>query len=125
MFTAEYRDRVRDQLIAMARADPRIESAAAVGGSAQGEESAWSDLDLTFGLASDESIDAVISDWTRRLQQTFDALALFDVPFRSSLYRVFLLPGSLQVDLSFTPGADFGATGARRPSFIQSIGSNS
>jgi hypothetical protein len=34
------------------------------------------------------------------------AVHLFDLPFLSSLYRVFLLPGSLQVDLSFTPAAD-------------------
>jgi hypothetical protein len=97
----------------MAHADPRIESAAAVGGSAQGEADRWSDLDLTFGLAPETSLESVLVDWTKELRTEFDATTLFDLPFRSSLYRVFLLPGSLQVDLSFTPGADFGALGPR------------
>ena len=97
----------------MARADSRIESAAAVGGSAQGDADRWSDLDLTFGLAAGAGIDSVLTDWTRDLREEFDAVTLFDLPFRSSMYRVFLLPGSLQVDLSFTPGLEFGATGPR------------
>ena len=113
MFTVEYRGRVRERLIEMARDDPRIESAAAVGGSAQGEADRWSDLDLTFGIAKDASIESVLADWTRNLRKEFDAVTLFDLPFRSSIYRVFLLPGSLQVDLSFTPGAEFGAYGPR------------
>ena len=109
MFTVEYRTRVRERLITMAKDDPRIESAAAVGGSAHGERDRWSDLDLTFGLAQDASTESVLSDWTREITKEFDALTLFDLPFRSTIYRVFLLPGSLQVDLSFTPGSEFGA----------------
>lgn len=93
----------------MAKADPRIESAAAVGGSAEGEPDRWSDIDLTFGLAPDASIQSVLSEWTAGIKSEFDAVTLFDLPFRSTIYRVFLLPGSLQVDLSFTPGSDFGA----------------
>ena len=113
VFTSDYRARVRDRLIEMARADSRIVSAAAVGGSADGEADQWSDLDLTFGLADGASVQSVLTDWTRDLREEFDAVMLFDLPFGSSLYRVFLLPGSLQVDLSFTPGAEFGAIGAR------------
>ena len=113
MFAVEYRTRVRERIIEMARVDARIESAAAVGGSAGGEADRWSDLDLTFGLASGAAIDSVLTDWTRDLREEFDAVPLFDLPFRSSVYRVFLLPGTLQVDLSFSPGADFGATGPR------------
>lgn len=108
VFTVEYRSHVRERLIDMARADSRIESAAAVGGSAEGEADRWSDLDLTFGLAANASIDDVLTDWTANVRREFDAVTLFDQPFRSSMYRVFLLPGSLQVDLSFTPGSDFG-----------------
>lgn len=111
MFTVEERERIRDQLVEMARADPRVESAAAVGGSAPGGGDRWSDLDLTFGLAEGASMEAVLSDWTRSVEVEFDALTLFDLPFRSSIYRVFLFPGALQVDLSFTPGAEFGAYG--------------
>ncbi len=38
---------------------------------------------------------------------------LFDLPSGTSLYRVFLLPGCLQFDLSFTPASDFGASGPK------------
>lgn len=112
MFTAQYRDGVRRKLLDMAKADPRIESAAAVGGSAGGEKDRWSDLDLTFGV-SGGSVDRVLADWSERIRREFDAVTLFDLARGSSVYRVFLLPGSLQVDLSFTPAEEFGAMGPR------------
>lgn len=112
MFTVEYRTRVREELIEKAREDPRIESAAAIGGSAEGDGDQWSDLDLTFGVAG-SARDEVIADWTDDMRSDYDAVTLFDLPVQSSLYRVFLLPGSLQVDLSFTPAAEFGALGPR------------
>lgn len=112
MFTVDYRARVREELIAKAREDPRIESAAAVGGSAAGDGDRWSDLDLTFGVA-DNARDEVLADWTTDMRAAYDAVSLFDLPLLSSIYRVFLLPGSLQVDLSFTPAAEFGALGPR------------
>jgi hypothetical protein len=112
MFTVEYRTQVRDALIEKARGDPRIESAAAVGGSAEGDGDRWSDLDLTFGVAG-SARDEVLAEWTDDLRARFDAVTLFDLPLLSSVYCVFLLPGSLQVDLSFTPAADFGALGPR------------
>jgi hypothetical protein len=112
MFTVEYRTQVREALIEKARADPRIESAAAVGGSAEGDGDRWSDLDLTFGVAGNAR-EQVLADWTTDIRARFDAVTLFDLPVLSSVYRVFLLPGSLQVDLSFTPATDFGALGPR------------
>lgn len=112
MFTIEYRTRLREELVQKARQDPRIESAAAVGGSAEGEQDAWSDLDLTFGVAGNAR-DEVLADWTRDLRTAFGAVTLFDLPVLSSIYRVFLMPGSLQVDLSFTPTSDFGPLGPR------------
>jgi hypothetical protein len=38
---------------------------------------------------------------------------LFDLPRGPSIYRVFLLPGCLQFDLSFTPASAFGAGGPK------------
>ena len=52
MFTLEERNRVRDRIIEVAKADPRIVSGAMVGsliGSSWGGDR-WSDLDLTFAL---------------------------------------------------------------------------
>jgi hypothetical protein len=112
MYSAETRDRLRTHLIHRAQADGRIVAAAAVGSSATGEDR-WSDLDLTFGVAGGVSVDAVLADWTRMMASDFAAAVLFDLARGSSIYRVFLLPGMLQVDLSFTPQAEFGSRGPR------------
>jgi hypothetical protein len=112
MFTVEYRNRVRDRLMEIGRADRRLVAGALIGATAGGEDR-WSDLDLTFGLADDATLTDVLSDWTAHLQREFDAVHLFDLPYLSTMYRVFLLPGNLQVDLSFTPRAEFGALGPK------------
>jgi hypothetical protein len=112
LFPVEERERVRDALVAMGETDERIVAAAAVGSSATGEDR-WSDIDLTLGVADDIDVATVLVEWTHTVQDAFNAAVLFDLPFRSSIYRVFLLPGALQVDLSFTPARDFGANGPR------------
>lgn len=113
MFTVEERDRVRDRILEMARGDARVVAGAVVGSMALGGGDQWSDLDLTFGLATGVTNSEVLEAWTRDLEREFGAVTLFDLPFLSSLYRVFLFPGNLQVDVSFTPGAEFGALGPR------------
>jgi hypothetical protein len=112
VFTVEQRDRVRDHLLEMARTDSRVVAGAMVGSSAGGGDR-WSDLDLTFGLADGVDATDVLMDWTVELARAFNAIHLFDLPFLSSVYRVFLLPGSLQADVSFTPRSEFGALGPR------------
>ena len=113
MFSVDDRDRVRDHVLEMAAIDPRVVAAAVVGGLAEGSGDRWSDLDLTFAVADAVPLSEVLDDWTRELATVFDAAHLFDLPTAASIYRVFLLPGSLQVDLSFTPAAAFGARGPR------------
>ncbi len=113
MFTVEERERARESLLAMARADNRVAAGAEVGSAAQGGGDRWSDLDLTFSLRDGASAKDVLADWTPDLAQRFEAVHLFDLPFQSSLYRVFLFPGCLQVDLSVTPQAEFGAMGPK------------
>jgi hypothetical protein len=110
-FTVAERDRARDWLLALAHADQRVVAGALVGSMAGGPGDRWSDLDLTFGLAPGVTPAAILADWTPRVERELGAVQLFDLPFQSSIYRVFLLPGSLQVDVSFTPGAEFGAIG--------------
>ncbi|TMI57469.1 nucleotidyltransferase domain-containing protein [Candidatus Bathyarchaeota archaeon] len=97
----------------MSRADPRLVGGALVGSTAGGGGDRWSDLDLTFGLADGAAIDDVLADWTARLVNEFQAVHLFDLPHLSTIYRVFLLPNNLQVDLSFTPGNKFLGKGLR------------
>jgi hypothetical protein len=109
MFTVAERDQVRDRLVEMGREDPRIVAAALVGSLALGGGDEWSDLDLTFGLADGVTIAEVLDDWTQQLQREFDVAHLFDLPYQSTMYRVFLFPNDLQVDVSLTPGKGFGA----------------
>lgn len=113
MFSVEDRDRARDRVLALAAADARVVAGAVVGSLALQEGDRWSDLDLTFAVVDEVPVMDVLSDWTRTLADELHAVTLFDLPAGASLYRVFLLPGCLQFDLSFTPAAAFGATGPK------------
>jgi hypothetical protein len=110
MFTIDDRNRVRDRVLQLADSDARVVAGAVVGSLALTEGDRWSDLDLTFAVADSMPLQEVLEDWTRALVAEFEAAHLFDLPSGTSIYRVFLLPGCLQFDLSFTPAATFGAT---------------
>lgn len=113
MFTVEERNRVRDRLVEMGKTDRGLVAGALIGSTTAGGGDRWSDLDLTFGLADNATLADVLDDWTTRLQNEFHAVYLFDLPYQSTIYRVFLFPGNLQVDVSFTPKAEFGGLGPK------------
>lgn len=113
MYTVHDRNRVRDFVLKLADSDPRVTSGAAVGSLALSDGDRWSDLDLTFGVADNASMFDVLEDWTQDIVREFEAAHLFDLPSGPSIYRVFLIPGCLQFDLSFTPQSKFGATGPK------------
>ncbi|HZO91001.1 MAG TPA: hypothetical protein VFB38_21935 [Chthonomonadaceae bacterium] len=113
MFTGSDRDRIRDRVLELAAADARIVAGAIVGSLALNEGDRWSDLDLTFAVEDEWPVQDVLEDWTRNIVDEFDAAHLFDLPRGTSIYRVFLLPGCLQFDLSFTPTSSFGAIGPK------------
>ncbi|GII22375.1 hypothetical protein [Planosporangium mesophilum] len=106
MFAVSHRNRVRELLLALAEADPAVVGAA-VTGSYGGDR--WSDIDLAFAIQG--RLGAALERWTERLYRDFDALHHWDLPSGSTVYRVFLLPGWLEVDLAFTPSAEFGPHG--------------
>lgn len=111
MFTAKQRDYVRNYILEMAQTDSRVTGGALIGSTAAGIEDSWSDIDVTFGIATGNAIETVIDDWTQRLEQEFGVLHYFDLHAGSSLYRVFLLPNGLEIDVSVTPEGDFSARG--------------
>ena len=113
MFTVEERERICDRIVQMSREDKRLIAGALIGSTARDGGDHWSDLDLTFGLADHVTLDDVLADWKTRIASEFGAVHLFDLPFLSTVYMVFLLPNNLQVDLSFTPGNEFLARGLR------------
>jgi hypothetical protein len=113
MFSVSDRERLRRRVLEIAAEDPRIVAGAVVGSLAFSEGDRWSDLDLTFAVADTVSMADVLTEWTRKVVDEFAATHLFDLPAGASIYRVFLLPGCLQFDLSFTPAGRFGATGPK------------
>ena len=110
-FSTAYRDRIFSQVLEWASADHRIVAGAVVGSMATDPGDRWSDLDLSFAVGNGSSVGPVLEDWTGKLVAEFSANKLFDLPADQSIYRVLLLPGCLQFDLSFTPAHDFGAIG--------------
>jgi hypothetical protein len=113
MFSIKYRNHVRDQTLELAASDKRVVAGAVVGSLALSEGDRWSDLDLTFAVADEVNQLDVLADWSQKIVDEFNAAHLFDLPSGASIYRVFLLPGCLQFDLSFTPASKFGATGPK------------
>src|SRR5581483_5681127 len=50
---------------------------------------------------------AALADWTAHMYDAHRALHHLDVEHGAWIYRVFLLPSGLQVDLAFAPATDF------------------
>jgi predicted nucleotidyltransferase len=113
VFTVEERNRIRDRILEMAKFDERIVAGAVVGSLATDEGDRWSDLDLTFGVSPENQTLDVLDRLTTPLVSAFSAVPLFDLPHRESIFRVLLLQGCLQVDLSVTPASSFGPNGPK------------
>lgn len=118
MFSIEQRDHVRRRVLEMAQADERVIAGALTGSTALGPGDKWSDIDVAFGIADGVALDAVLHDWTEALKREFSVLDHFDLLSGVSIYRVFLLPDGLEIDVAVTPGDKFGARGPNfRPLF--------
>ncbi len=113
VFTVDERNRIRDRILELAKSDERIVAGAVVGSLATGEGDRWSDLDLSFGVIPENQALDVLDRLTAPLVTEFGAVPLFDLPYRESIFRVLLLQGCLQVDLSVTPASKFGPNGPK------------
>jgi hypothetical protein len=111
MFTAEQRDHVRQHVLELAQSDPWVTAGALTGSMAFGSGDRWSDIDVAFGIAEGITPEAVLDEWTHVLEREWGVLDQFDLRSGSSVYRVFLLPSGLEVDVAATPAEDFGARG--------------
>jgi hypothetical protein len=115
IFTPEERERLRAQLVSLAQQDPNLCGAAHTGSAASERLDRWSDIDLAFCLKREASHEQVVAEWTRRLYCDHAAVAHVDVMRGPTLFRVFLLANTLQVDIAFWRAGDFGAIG---PNFL-------
>jgi hypothetical protein len=113
VFTVEQRDALRERALRLAEEDDRVVAGAAVGSLAVAGGDRFSDLDLSFGIADHVPVVEVLDDWTRRLIDELGAVPLADLERGPAIYRVFLLPGALQLDLSMTSAALFRPAGPR------------
>ena len=109
VYTPGERDRLRTDLVARARADPRISGVALTGSASVGREDRWSDIDLAFGVADPTEIPGTLADWTAAMYERHGAIHHVDEIAGTWTYRVFLLRNTLQVDLAFAPANDFRA----------------
>jgi len=111
VFTVAERERVHRRLLELAEEDERVVAAAETGSIAGGVQDAWSDVDLAFALADGTDVHQVLRGWTERIDAEYGAVHHWDLPFRGSIYRVFLLRNGLEVDLAFVPEVEFGPRG--------------
>lgn len=113
VFTVDDRRSVCEWVLERAAADDRVVAAAVIGSLANEGGDRWSDLDLTFGVEDGVTLADVLDEWTHSLTTELGGVHLFDLPSGATIYRVFMLPGCLQCDLSFTPASVFGARGPK------------
>ena len=111
MFTPDERERIRDRVFELARADARVTGGALTGSAVTGADDRWSDVDTSFGIAEGEDLEAVLADWTAELDREFGVLHHWDLRVAATIYRVLLMPGGLELNVVVTPAAEFGAQG--------------
>jgi hypothetical protein len=119
VFSQQERDTVRAAILEAAESDGRISGGAITGSAAGGTQDEWSDVDLAFGVRQGASLDSVLADFTDLMYRRFDARHHVDVTIPNWIYRVFLLPSTMQVDIAVAPQSEFGA---RSPRFRQVFG---
>lgn len=110
VFTPSQRDQLRETLIQAARSDERVTGAALTGSAAVNAEDEWSDIDLALGIADWADAGQVLADWTGLMYRDHGAVHHLDVMRGATVFRVFLLGSTLQVDIAFWPEAKFGPT---------------
>jgi hypothetical protein len=113
VFTVEQRELLLGRVMRSGKEDDRVVAGAVVGSLAVDAGDRYSDVDLTFAVTDSVPVADVLHDWTRTLVEELDAVTLVDLERGPTTFRVFLLPGALQLDLSMTPAGRFRPAGPR------------
>jgi hypothetical protein len=113
VFTAEERAAVRERVLSLAREDPRVSGGALTGSSSVGAEDEWSDVDTSFGVVDGIEPLEVLDEWTRTLEPELEFVHHWDLRHGPTIYRVYLLSSSLELDIAVTPAAEFAPRGPK------------
>ncbi len=100
-------------MLSIAQSNRRLTGGAITGSAATHTEDGWSDVDVAFGVSPDVKLDAVLADWTALVERELGLLHYFDLRAGPAIYRVFLLPNGLELDIGLWPAAQFGPTGEK------------
>src|SRR3954453_11656800 len=111
VFDPDARAQVREWLLDLAHSDAHVTAAALVGSAAGGRQDQWSDIDLAVRLADEADPQIIAGEWSAALRARFAVVSQLDIWSGETLFRVFLLADTLQVDISFWPRSRFAATG--------------
>jgi hypothetical protein len=106
MYTVDDRNALAEAL-----EDARLSGAAVCGSMAVGRDDAWSDIDLVLAVADPSRLGEVLDDWTSAMVNRHGAVHHADIATGRRMYRAFLLPSTLEVDLNFVPSGEFRAEG--------------
>ncbi|MFJ9371830.1 hypothetical protein [Streptomyces sp. NPDC101455] len=110
MFTPGQRDRTRARLLAHAESDDSITGFAYTGSLGTGTGDRWSDTDIVLAVRG--AIAEAVGRWTAWIYDELGARHHWDLGVGgTSVIRVFLLPGWVELDLTFVPESEFGARG--------------
>jgi hypothetical protein len=110
MFTVDERQRVRETLLSRACADDDVVGAAVTGSASSGASDRWSDIDLFFGVTGD--VASAVERWSDFVYAELAAVHHFDLVAGEAIYRAFLRPDGLEIDLGFAPAGSFGPVGS-------------
>jgi len=113
MYSGDEREKLREALIEVALGDKRLSGVALCGSAAAGTEDLSSDIDLVLGVADQGCLGEALAEWTELLCHDYGAVHHVDILSGARVFRAFLLPSTLEVDLNFVRSHEFGAEGPR------------
>jgi hypothetical protein len=113
MYSKDDRTALAGTLIAAALRDPHLSGVAVCGSMAVASEDFWSDIDLVLAVADLSRLGEVLADWTRSMLEEHGAVHHVDIANGPRVYRAFLLPSTLEVDLNFVPASEFRPDGPK------------
>jgi predicted nucleotidyltransferase len=117
LFAPSDRDATLVRVLELLEADPRIEAAMVTGSLGSGREDRWSDIDVATIVADAEDCEAVAGEWIERLYQELPVAHHYRTAFGTTVVPGFLLDNGLEVDLAFTPSAEFSVWAPVRVAF--------